>query len=230
MYSTLLTPFLQVQQYPRAGEMTQISAIGRSSEPTHAGYRHGSRYPDKSSKHEERNNERLKKKIVKDHIRGGNREPLQGTTMQPTKPEISGMEAEKDPEAFSKRLIAKLNAVLKMREKEEESTKQLDSKLKKIDAESSVASFPPVASAAQRILLNRSRSAANDPNEESDQSILDDHVARNFPNTPPVPRSPPNASSMRSRSSKTSGAGRSSRSTGSGQTTKTLQHQSFDSR
>ena len=79
-------------------------------------------------------------------------------------------------------------------------------------------------------MLNRSRSAANDPNEESDQSILDDHVARNFPNTPPVPRSPPNASSMRSRSSKTSGAGRSSRSTGSGQTTKTLHHQSFDSR
>ena len=102
--------------------------------------------------------------------------------------------------------------------------------LLQIEAESSVASFPPASSAAQRIMLNRSRSAANDPNEESDQSILDDHVARNFPNTPPVPRSPPNASSMRSRSSKTSGAGRSSRSTGSGQTTKTLLHQSYDSR
>ena len=99
-----------------------------------------------------------------------------------------------------------------------------------MEAESSVASFPPAAFVNQRLLLNRSRSAANDPNEESDQSILDDHVARNFPNTPPVPRSPPNASSMRSRSSKTSGAGRSSRSTGSGQTTKTLHHQSFDSR
>ena len=98
------------------------------------------------------------------------------------------------------------------------------------DAESSVASFPPVGTAAQRMMLNRSRSAANDPNEESDQSILDDHVARNFPNTPPVPRSPPGASSMRSRSSKTSGMTRSSKSTGSGGTTKTLLHQSFDSR
>ena len=127
-------------------------------------------------------------------------------------------------------MIGKLNAVLKIQEKEEESSKKLDHKLKTMEAESPVASFPPAAFVNQRLLLNPSRSAANDPNEESDQSILDDHVARNFPNTPPVPRSPPNASSMRSRSSKASGAGRSSRSTGSGQTTKTLHHQSFDSR
>ena len=99
------------------------------------------------------------------------------------------------------------------------------------DNESSVASFPPATSAAQRMMLNRSRSTANDPNEESDQSILDDHVARNFPtDTPPVARSPPGVTSARSRISKTSGATRSSRSTGSGGTTKTLLHQSFDSR
>ena len=81
------------------------------------------------------------------------------------------------------------------------------------------------------MILNRSRSGNHDQNEESDQSILDDHVARNFPlDTPPVPRSPPGAASMKSKSSKHSGATRSSRSGGSGATTKTLLHQSFDSR
>ena len=82
------------------------------------------------------------------------------------------------------------------------------------------------------MILNRSRSGGQDQNEESDQSILDDHVARNFPlDTPPVPRSPPGAAaSMKSKSSKHSGATRSSRSGGSGATTKTLLHQSFDSR
>ena len=66
------------------------------------------------------------------------------------------------------------------------------------------------------MILNRSRSAANDPNEESDQSILDDHVGRVFPNTPPVTRSPPGGASVKSRQS------RSSKSTGSGGTTKTM--------
>ena len=183
-------------------------------------------------KYEERRNEKTKKKIAEDHINRGNREqPQTITTKPPNKaPAPNGTLAESKPAEFADLLIGKLNAVLKMQEKEEESSKKLDHKLKTMEAESSVASFPPAAFVNQRLLLNRSRSAANDPNEESDQSILDDHVARNFPNTPPVPRSPPNASSMRSRSSKTSGAGRSSRSTGSGQTTKTLHHQSFDSR
>ena len=81
------------------------------------------------------------------------------------------------------------------------------------------------------MILNRSRSGGQDQNEESDQSILDDHVARNFPlDTPPVPRSPPGTASMKSKGSKHSGATRSSRSGGSGATTKTLLHQSFDSR
>ena len=81
------------------------------------------------------------------------------------------------------------------------------------------------------MLLNRSRSGGHDQNEESDQSILDDHCRQHFPNdTPPVPRSPPGAASMKSKSSKHSGATRSSRSGGSGATTKTLLHQSFDSR
>ena len=78
------------------------------------------------------------------------------------------------------------------------------------------------SSAAQRMILNRSRSAANDPNnEESDQSILDEHVGRVFPQTPPVTRSPPGGISVRSRQS------RSSKSTGSGGTTKTLAPQLF---
>ena len=99
------------------------------------------------------------------------------------------------------------------------------------DAASSVASFPRSSSA--RMMLNRSRSGGggHDQNEESDQSILDDHCRQHFPNdTPPVPRSPPGAASMKSKSSKHSGATRSSRSGGSGATTKTLLHQSFDSR
>ena len=98
------------------------------------------------------------------------------------------------------------------------------------DAASSVASFPRSSNA--RMMLNRSRSGGggHDQNEESDQSILDDHVRQNFPDTPPVPRSPPGAASMKSKSSKHSGATRSSRSGGSGATTKTLLHQSFDSR
>ena len=54
---------LQGQQFMSVGKPPQVSAIGRSSEPTHAGYNQGSRYQDRSAKNEERRNERNKKKI-----------------------------------------------------------------------------------------------------------------------------------------------------------------------
>ena len=218
------------------GTRHQISAIGRSSEPTNSQFRTETRQNEiHKEKRQMRKESKRDEEVKNEHIKRGNREPLQGTFAKPPqKADENSSEATNSPSTFAAKLIERMNNFLREEEerrKEEESKKKLDRKLDILhDKESSVASVPPASSAAQRIMMNRSRSAANDPNEESDQSILDDHVARNFPNTPPVPRSPPGATSMRSRSSKTSGATRSSKSTGSGATTKTLHHQSFDSR
>ena len=123
---------LQGQQFLPVGKSQQISAIGRSSEPTHAGYSQGSRYHDRSKKNEERRNERTKKKIEHEHISRGNRE--QGiATKQMNKPvPANSCEATSDPASFAKTLISKLNSVLKKQEKDEESSKQLDNKLKKV--------------------------------------------------------------------------------------------------
>ena len=224
---------LQVQHNMSAGKRHQISSIGRSSEPTNSEFRPESRYNEThKEKRQLRKESKRDEEVKNEHIKRGNREPLQGTVAKPPqKADENSSEATNSPRTFAAKLIEKMNNYVEKMNKAEESKKKLDRKLDSIqDKESSVASVPPASSAAQRIMLNRSRSAANDPNEESDQSILDDHVARNFPNTPPVPRSPPGATSMRSRSSKASGATRSSKSTGSGGTTKTLQQQSFDSR
>ena len=220
------------------GKRHQISSIGRSSEPTNSEFRTESRYNEiHKEKRQMRKESKRDEEVKNEHIKRGNT-TSNHLAKPPQKADENSSEATNSPSTFAAKLIEKMNNHLKEVEtrnqkflKDEETRKKLDRKLDSLhDKESSVASVPPASSAAQRIMMNRSRSAANDPNEESDQSILDDHVARNFPNTPPVPRSPPGATSMRSRSSKASGATRSSKSTGSGATTKTLHHQSFDSR
>ena len=126
--------FLQGQSQSSSGNKpSQISAIGRSSEPT-SRFRSGSRYGEMHNEKRQMRREQTRANEVKnEHLKRGNRETPQESTKKPPQRTVDllnqqSSEATDHPDTFAQKIIKKLNKYLQ----EKESDELVKEKLKKV--------------------------------------------------------------------------------------------------